>query len=174
MKTEGFKTSESERRAMARWRLKNPNYRRNYYLQHKDQEKKKNLGWRERNIDKWKEYMKMYWFSGDRRSASKSEYYKKWRIENRERKNWHTRRRWANLHNAEGSHTLKEWNELKKRYGYICPFCKRKEPEIELTEDHIVPLSKEGTDYIENIQPLCKSCNSKKATQIKVFKPVLV
>lgn len=63
---------------------------------------------------------------------------------------------------AEGKHTLAEWEALKKRCGYRCQRCKKKEPEVELTRDHIVPISKGGTNYIGNIQPLCKSCNSKK------------
>lgn len=69
---------------------------------------------------------------------------------------------------SNGFYTLKEWELLKKQYGYICPSCKRKEPEIVLGGDHIIPLSKGGSNFIENIQPLCKSCNSKK--NIKVIK----
>ena len=33
-----------------------------------------------------------------------------------------------------------------------------------LTVDHIVPTSKDGTDHIENLQLLCASCNSTKGT----------
>ena len=67
---------------------------------------------------------------------------------------------------AIGSHTKGEWELLKKQYGYACPSCKELEPKIKLTEDHIIPLTKGGSDYIENIQPLCKQCNSKKYNKI--------
>lgn len=67
---------------------------------------------------------------------------------------------------AEGSHTFEEWEKLKKQCSYICLSCKKQESEIKLTEDHIVPLSKGGSDYIENIQPLCRSCNCKKHNKI--------
>lgn len=71
-----------------------------------------------------------------------------------------------------GTHTQGEWETLKKQYGFTCPACHLSEPEIKLTEDHVIPISKGGCDAIENIQPLCRVCNSKKA--IKCFRYELV
>lgn len=62
-----------------------------------------------------------------------------------------------------GSHTLKEWETLLSQYNWTCPCCRREN--TKLTKDHIIPLSKGGSNNIENIQPLCQSCNSKKGTK---------
>ena len=77
---------------------------------------------------------------------------------------YHARR--ARKMNASGLHTLNEWEILKAQYNWTCPCCYKKEPKIKLTEDHIIPLSKGGSNNIENIQPLCGSCNRKKYTKI--------
>lgn len=71
---------------------------------------------------------------------------------------------------ADGSYTLEEWVDLKERCKNSCLSCSR--TDTELTVDHIVPLSKGGSNYITNIQPLCKSCNSKKGTKTINFKNI--
>lgn len=76
------------------------------------------------------------------------------------------KRRRARLHNNGGNHTIKEWESLKSSYNFVCPSCFRGEPEIYLTQDHIIPLSRGGMDSIENIQPLCMDCNRKKHNKI--------
>lgn len=73
--------------------------------------------------------------------------------------------------NNGGFHSIGEWEHLKALYGWTCPRCWKKEPQIKLTRDHIKPLTKGGNDDIENIQPLCNSCNSIKNNRfIKKYK----
>lgn len=66
---------------------------------------------------------------------------------------------------------VSEWIELKCFYRYTCLCCRRKEPEIKLTMDHVIPIFIGGRNVIGNIQPLCLSCNSKKHTQTADYRP---
>lgn len=75
----------------------------------------------------------------------------------------------AFLYKDRGSFTKGEWENLKAQYGFTCFSCRKSEPKIKLTIDHIIPLSKGGSNLIENIQPLCGSCNSAKQTKIIKF-----
>lgn len=79
------------------------------------------------------------------------------------------RRRMVLRLSGGGTHTLQDWLDLKKKFNYMCLCCKKQEPEVTLSEDHIVPLTLNGSDNIENIQPLCRSCNSRKYNKIINF-----
>lgn len=105
-------------------------------------------------------------FNKDKKAWRKN--YNKKRLENKdayERKLWLNNKRRAIKMNNGGTHSLGEWQKLKAQYNWSCPDCKESEPKIKLSVDHVIPISKGGSDNIENIQPLCRSCNSKKHTK---------
>ena len=74
--------------------------------------------------------------------------------------------------NAPGFHTVAEWEALKERCNFTCVRCIRREPEILLSRDHIWPLSRGGSDNIDNLQPLCMSCNASKQRKIINYLPL--
>lgn len=63
------------------------------------------------------------------------------------------------------------WEMVKKQYDYTCLCCKKKEPDIKLTIDHIIPISKGGLNIRKNIQPLCLTCNLKKRNKTIDYRP---
>lgn len=82
-----------------------------------------------------------------------------YRQANPEKKSHLENRRRARKFSNGGSHTLEELQEKFSRLGNVCYYCKQAKP---LTVDHDIPLSRGGTDNIENVLPACRSCNSKK------------
>lgn len=86
-----------------------------------------------------------------------------------ERRARYERERRARKVVAGGSYTLEEWSDLCATYGFMCLACERND--VQLTVDHVVPLSKGGANGVENLQPLCGSCNSSKRDRVIDYRP---
>lgn len=121
-------------------------YRKDQYQANKEKEKKQHKDWVSNNRE--------------RRSAQNVAATKKWQENNKEKvTHWKTdnKHRRREIY-ATGSLTLDEWVEVCNKFGNKCLKC----GENEVTIDHVVPLSKGGTHSMDNVQPLCRSCNSTK------------
>ena len=62
---------------------------------------------------------------------------------------------------ADGAFTGAEWRELLAHWGNACAYCGGLGF---LEADHRVPLTRGGTNFIENILPACRGCNGRKHT----------
>ena len=60
---------------------------------------------------------------------------------------------------TKGTHSPAEWDAMKAFHGHRCVRC---HGDGEIVKDHILPIYQGGSDSIENIQPLCRSCNCSK------------
>lgn len=82
-------------------------------------------------------------------------------------------RRRARMALADGSFTTAEWRALVARFSH-CPECGRAWNDIPVpngrktavTRDHVIPISKKGSNDISNLRPLCYSCNSRKGDRL--------
>jgi len=135
---------------------------RRYIKAHREEINTKAKERRQQNLEHYREIgRKSYERHAEERRKYSIEYFK----EHPEKSVAANNRRRALKVAAEGSHTEQEWQELKAFYNYKCLCCGRQEPEIKLTRDHVLPLTQGGSDSIDNIQPLCARCNSKKTNK---------
>lgn len=131
---------EQERERLKKWRAANPEKRKEQYRRNHERHRA------ERNADAKRRVKVLY-----------QKHPERWLIAS------HARR--ARIAGSSGTFTTAEWEDLKAAHGHKCLSCGIAEPEIQLTVDHVVPLSKGGPNTIENIQPLCLSCNSTKKNE---------
>jgi len=74
-------------------------------------------------------------------------------------------RRRCNLLRAEGNHTHEDLSAIRTAQKDCCAYCS-----VALNGkgslDHIVALTRGGTNWPNNLQWLCRSCNSRKHTKV--------
>lgn len=112
-----------------------------------------------------------------------AKYHAKYRAENREERKAYnakyfranpdkvraySQRRRARKRNASGDFTDADWKARLAYHGYKCIYCgveKDDTPQGWLTCEHLIPLSRGGTNWPSNLAPSCMSCNCSKGTK---------
>jgi|ERR1700749_1184528 len=61
--------------------------------------------------------------------------------------------------------------DVFKRDGFKCQYCGRNPPIVILEVDHIIPVSKNGTDRIDNLVTSCFDCNRGKTNGLLTSLP---
>lgn len=77
---------------------------------------------------------------------------------------------------VKGEHTAPAWKVVKKICNYKCMNlnCYRDLPDGDENKDHMIPLvpknswGGKGTNFIDNLQPLCPKCNQEKGNKYDV------
>lgn len=171
--------------AMKKWRIANPdrakqlisNSKAKNPEKYKEMQRKKYLRWKKEKPNELKAIQKKArenqkkkkpWLKYNHQESTKAQQ-KAWRKSHPENISIISKNAKLKRKDVIGFYTKSEWELLLIQYGYTCPSCGKKD--IELHADHIIPIIKGGSNFIENIQPLCKSCNSSKYTKIIKFLP---
>lgn len=144
-----------------------------YYWANRDEVRAKRNAYDKANPDK-KRAMFKAWYDRNRdaRAALKAAQrladpethkarYKRWAEANHEQVLANVRRRQVRKKEAVGRYTGAEIKALFKKQGGKCAYCR-----VVLKKgyhaDHIIPISKGGSNWISNIQLTCSDCNHRK------------
>ena len=137
-----------------------------WYAAHLLEARAKNRQRRAADPEKWRAYgralYRLYRTEYPERYARMLALGRAWAKRNRPKlAHWASRYR-ARKAGAIGSHTFAQWMSCVEIHAWKCVYCDVALTPITLTKDHVVPLFKGGTNYVENLAPACKSCNSAK------------
>lgn len=130
--------------------------KRAYYAATRERSLKRVKEYSDKNKAKILAYQADYYKTNTERVKSNVRAYRK---SNPDKKTHLENRRRASKFMNGGSHTLPDRLAKFQRLGNICFYCRQPK---KLSIDHDIPLSRGGTDDIDNILPACRSCNSKK------------
>jgi 5-methylcytosine-specific restriction endonuclease McrA len=144
--------------------------RRKYQEEHKEQISEYKKRWSEENDERVAAYKRAYYEQYREQVIARSKEWAEDNLEKVKRFKANNRRKRRAAMNASGGHfTVEEFDALCLAYGYACLSCGATDRVLEA--DHVVPLTRGGSDGIGNIQPLCGECNRRKFTAIIDYRP---
>jgi 5-methylcytosine-specific restriction endonuclease McrA len=168
-----------------RWRRENPEKDREnlarWYRKNREKVRERSAHWKRENPEKAREQRARYRQENPEYYQNHKEYYReysvRYRSENQEKERerkalWYKnnrdkvyangRRRRARILKAAGTHTAEQWQARLDYYGGKCRYCGC---DGKMEVDHVIPLSKGGTNWPSNLVPACKTCNRKKGAK---------
>lgn len=155
---------QAHRRESSRqWKLRNPEKIEAYKQATVEQTRAHKRAWLERNRERHNQQTARWNATHPETTRAIAQRYRK-RHPHKTVALAHKRR--ARLLAAPGRYTAAEFRALCALYDHTCLCCGRREPDIKLGPDHVIPLSKGGSNAIENIQPMCRHCNCRKRDKI--------
>jgi hypothetical protein len=173
------RVSENERKK--KWRMDNPEKYTEIchlsYLKYRSERLEYNRLWQQTHRDERRASCKKWYASHKEHRAKysakyrhehsehRSEIYKLWAKANPEKVNENLWKRRARKMNAEGSHTSEDIRRQYQNQGGLCWWC-GKDVGDTYHADHVVPLSRGGSDNASNIVISCPSCNQSKHSKL--------
>ena len=136
-----------------------PEYNHEYYLKNRTRVLARNKKW---NAEHKEVMAKIERNWNIKNPGKKKKRIALWAKEHPEETKAKYNRRRARLLGNGGSFSGEEWMELCKKHNHKCVCCNKCR---KLEADHVIPLIFGGTNNIENIQPLCRSCNATKGSK---------
>lgn len=118
-----------------------------------EKQRERMKAWRDANPDKIREYSRLYYSS----EMNKTRY-----TANPDLYAVGTHRRRAKRYGATGSFTIQQLRAMRKAQDGICIYCQIQHSPYHLTIDHIIPMSRGGSNDISNISLACRTCNFSK------------
>jgi 5-methylcytosine-specific restriction endonuclease McrA len=171
-----------DRKQSRAWYAAHREFRRKYnkawYAANSEQDKAHGRAWYALNSERRKEQNKAWRTThSDREKARKKEWRashpgwsKAWYAANPELGRLYASHRRAREMGAEGHYERSDLEVIWKRQKGKCGWCrsgltKARGTSLSRTLDHITPLISGGSNWPENLQWLCRSCNAKKQGQ---------
>jgi len=124
----------------------------------KDRVRELNVNWQNENREKVRQSVRK-WTNANR--SKQRALNKAWGAANQEKRLEISRRRRARKVNAEGDHSAFDISSIRKMQKDKCAYC-RAALKGKGHVDHIIALSKGGSNWPKNLQLLCQPCNQKK------------